>query len=404
MSDAHAPPPLLWIRNVQLHAPDALGRGDLLLGGGRILALGRDLQLGALDCSVIDGRDLIAAPGLVDSLVHIGGGGGEGGFATRSAPLRAEDALAAGVTTLIGALGTDDVTRSHADLLANARALAAHGLSAYALTGSYRVPARTLTGSVRDDLVLIPDILGVGEIAIADHRGSHPTVDELARIASDARVGGMLAGKAGTVLVHVGDDEHGLDILEAVCARHPMPVSQWLPTHINRHAGLLAHGERWARAGGMVDLTTSTTPDLIAAGDIPADEALMRLRRGGVAADRITLSSDGQASLPHFDADGRLLGLEVAPIASLLDCVRALVRSHGLALSDALPAATLTPARVWGLPRKGRLAVGADADVLLLDRDALRLRATIAGGYPFFHEATSAETSADPSVERPSGH
>jgi beta-aspartyl-dipeptidase (metallo-type) len=371
MSEAFAAPPLLWVRDVELHAPQALGRGDLLLGGGRILALGRDLQLDALDCSIVDGRGLIAAPGLVDSLVHIGGGGGEGGFATRSAPLRAEDALAAGVTTLIGALGTDDVTRSHADLLACARALAAHGLGAYALTGSYRVPARTLTGSVRDDLVLIPDILGVGEIAIADHRGSHPTVDELARIASDARVGGMLAGKAGTVLVHVGDDEDGLDILEAVCARHPMPVSQWLPTHINRHGGLLAHGE----------LTTSTTPDLIAAGDIPADEALIRLRRGGVAPDRITLSSDGQASLPHFDADGRLLGLEVAPIASLLDCVRALVRRHGLDLSDALLAATFTPARVWGLPRKGRLAVGADADVLLLDRDDLRLRVTIAGGF-----------------------
>lgn len=377
--------PLLLLRDMERCAPDALGRGDVLIGGGRILALDAGLNVGSLPCRVLDaaqfdGADVIAVPGLVDSLVHIGGGGGEGGFATRMPALRAEDALAGGVTTLIGALGTDEVTRSHADLLACARALGAHGLSAYALTGSYCVPPATLTGTVRGDLVLIPDILGVGEVAIADHRGSHPTVAELARIAADARVGGMLAGKAGTVLVHVGDDAEGLGLLEAVCARHPLPRTQWLPTHVNRNAPLLEHGLRWAQAGGTVDLTTSTTSELLAAGEVPAADALLRLRRDGVAAGRITLSSDGQASLPHFDADGRLLSVEVAPIASLLACVRSLVHDHGLAIGDALEAATRAPADVWGLPRKGRLAVGADADVLLLDRDTLRLRATIAGG------------------------
>lgn len=377
--------PLLLLRDMERWAPEALGRGDVLIGGGRILALDAGLNVGSLPCRVLDaaqfdGADVIAVPGLVDSLVHIGGGGGEGGFATRMPALRAEDALAGGVTTLIGALGTDEVTRSHADLLACARALGAHGLSAYALTGSYCVPPATLTGTVRGDLVLIPDILGVGEVAIADHRGSHPTVAELARIAADARVGGMLAGKAGTVLVHVGDDAEGLGLLEAVCARHPLPRTQWLPTHVNRNAPLLEHGLRWAQAGGTVDLTTSTTSELLAAGEVPAADALLRLRRDGVAASRITLSSDGQASLPHFDADGRLLSVEVAPIASLLACVRSLVHDHGLAIGAALEAATRAPADVWGLPRKGRLAVGADADVLLLDRDTLRLRATIAGG------------------------
>jgi beta-aspartyl-dipeptidase (metallo-type) len=372
--------PLLLICDVELYAPQPRGRTDLLLAGGRILAIGHGLDLGGLRGRVVDGRGLIAAPGLVDSLVHISGGGGEGGFATRTAPLRGEHALAAGVTTLIGALGTDDVSRSHADLLACARALASHGLSAYALTGSYRVPVRTLTGGVREDLLLIPDVIGVGEIAIADHRGSHPSIDELARIAADARVGGLLAGKSGTVLIHVGDDEAGIGILDAICTRHPLPRTQWLPTHMNRQAALLTQGTNWARAGGYVDLTTSTTPDLIAAGEVPAAEALARLLTADVPADRITLSSDGQASLPHFDQHGRLLSLEAAPIASLWHCVREAVREHGVDFAIALAAATATPARVWGLPRKGRLAVGADADVLLLDRDTLQLRATIAGG------------------------
>ncbi|MDQ3038909.1 MAG: beta-aspartyl-peptidase, partial [Pseudomonadota bacterium] len=132
-------------------------------------------------CTVVDAGGRIVCPGFVDSLVHVSGGGGEGGFATRTpALIDPQEALRSGITTVIGALGTDDVTRSLADLLAACRALTEKGLSAYSLTGSYQIPVTTLTGSIRSDLVLIQDMIGVGEIAIADHRGSHPTVDELA--------------------------------------------------------------------------------------------------------------------------------------------------------------------------------------------------------------------------------
>ena len=373
---------LRLIRNAEIFAPEPLGRGDVLIAHGRIVAVGRDLAPSGcgVDIDIIDADGDVLIPGLVDSLVHIGGGGGEGGFATRMPPLAAADALAAGVTTMIGALGTDDVTRSHADLLACARALSGSGLSAYALTGSYRVPPVTLTGSVRGDLALIPDIIGVGEIAIADHRGSQPNAAELARIASDARVGGMLAGKAGTVLIHCGDAPEGLALLREASARWPVPIAQWHPTHVNRNAVLFADGLAFVREGGSIDFTTSSTPDFLAAGEIPAAQALAEALEGGVAIERITLSSDGQASLPHFDALGRLVSLEVAPISSLLACVREAVRAHGLPMGTALAAATASPAAIWGLARKGRIVAGGDADLVLLDRESLALESTLARG------------------------
>lgn len=386
-------PPLLLIRDVQVFSPAALGRRDLLLGGGRILAMQPQLRIG-LDTQVIEGKGAILCPGLVDSLVHLSGGGGEGGFCTRTAPLDGRDALRAGITTMIGALGTDDVTRSLADLLASARALAALGLSAYALTGSYRVPVRTLAGSVRDDLVLIPDIIGAGEIAIADHRGSHPGADEMARIAADARVGGMLAGKPGTVLVHVGDAPEGLALLHAVSDRYPLPASQWHPTHINRHRQLLEQAPAWVARGGSVDLTASTTPALIEAGDLPAAQSLAELLAAGVPVERISMSSDGQASLPHFDNAGRLLSLEVASVHSLLEAVVQAVHRHHLDLATVLASVTSSPASIWGLPRKGKVAVGADADLLMLHPDTLALQVTIANGH-----AHDFRIPAEPGVE-----
>jgi len=264
--------------------------------------------------------------------------------------------------------------------LACARALSASGLSAYALTGSYRVPIRTITGNVRDDIVLIPDIIGVGEVAIADHRSSRPSVHELARIAADAHVGGMLAGKRGTVLIHMGDDEEGLSLLNEACMQHNIAIQQWLPTHINRQRKLMAQGIQWGLRGGNVDLTTSTTPDFIAAGEVPASLALAELLAAGVPIERISMSSDGQASLPLFDAQGQLISSGVASLSTLSQSLREAVQQHGIALETALASITKSPANTWGLKLKGRIEVGADADLLLLDADTLSPLTTIARG------------------------
>lgn len=375
---------LKLIKGAEVYSPAPLGRLDVLLCDGKVAALATDIQMPAEHCQIIDGRGMLLLPGLVDSLVHISGGGGEGGYHTRTPQMKVEDAIVGGVTTLVAALGTDAVTRTLPDMLAKARALEHEGLSTYCYTGSYQVPVRTLTPSVMDDIVLIDKFIGVGELAISDHRSSQPTLQELLRVASDARVGGMLSGKAGIVSVHVGEGDRRLALLHEAVEQSELPPRQFYPTHINRNQSLLEAGVQWCRRGGVIDFTTSTNAQFVAQGEIPAAQALAYALEQGVDIRQLTMSSDGNASLPVFDQHGQLVGLEVGRVSSLWASVCEAVQQYHVPLETALASVTISVADLLKLPHKGRICVGSDADLLLVD-SSLTIQSVLAKGQWLMH-------------------
>ncbi|MCG6659137.1 beta-aspartyl-peptidase [Halomonas campisalis] len=360
---------LTLLKNARLYAPEPLGLCHLLIADRRIAAVvadGEPLPASGPGIEAIDLAGQRVIPGLVDPLVHFVGGGGEGGFGTRTAELALEEALASGVTTLVGALGTDALTRTPANLLGKARELAAGGLTTYCYTGSYQLPPVTLTGSVGSDIVFIPEFIGLGEVAISDHRGSQPTASELARLAAEARTAGMLAGKSGIVFIHTGDAPSHLEPLREAARSSAIPLAQFMPTHINRTPALFEDGLRFAREGGRIDFTTSTTPALLADGEVPAAEAVARALHARVEPSRITLSSDANASLPQFDEARRFVGLEPGRLSSLFAALGQCVHDHGIPLERAIGMASGHAAEALKLPHKGRLAPGCDADLLVL--------------------------------------
>ncbi len=361
------------------YSPEPLGHTNLLVAGRQIAALGTQAELSGDIVQTVDASDCYVVPGLVDSLAHIIGGGGEGGFRSRTSELKVTDAIEAGVTTLVGVLGTDAVTRTLTNLLAKAHALDEEGLTCYCHTGSYQVPAYTLMDDLLQDLVLIDKFIGVGEVAIADHRSSQPTVQELARLASQARVGGMLSGKAGIVSVHVGPSPEGITQLLQVASNTDIPLTQFYPTHMNRNQALLQMGFDYVRQGGYIDLTTSTTAQDLAQGEIKCADALLQAVQAGVNLQHVTFSSDANASLPMFDAQNNFVGLGEGRIASLYEEMTDAIRL-GVPVQDALRVVTSNPARILKLPHKGQLQVGADADVLLIDKNTLELKAVMAKG------------------------
>jgi beta-aspartyl-dipeptidase (metallo-type) len=356
---------LSLLLNADLYDPSPRGRAHMLVAGETIVWIGAEkpsLPRGLAREWDLDGRRVI--PGLIDGHVHLTGGGGEAGPNTRVPPVALSRLTRGGVTTAVGVLGTDDTIRTPAELVTVARGLNAEGLSAYCLTGGYHVPPATVTGDVRRDLILIDLVLGVGELAISDHRSSQPTLDELLRVAGDAHVGGLMSGKAGILHLHVGDGSRGLGPVRDALDRSEIPAAVFNPTHVNRRRGLFDEAVALAQRGCTIDLTAFP----VEKGDDAwsAADALVRYLDARLPPDRVTVSSDGGGCFPVFDGEGRVVDMGVGEPAAVGGTLRELLAA-GQPLERVLPAFTSNPARLLMLPRKGRLAPGADADLVVLD-------------------------------------
>ncbi|OGD25736.1 MAG: beta-aspartyl-peptidase [Candidatus Aminicenantes bacterium RBG_19FT_COMBO_65_30] len=385
------------IRGGEVFAPEPLGRKDILLAGGAIEAVtepGR-IRIDGLEVETVDAAGKSVLPGLIDPHVHILGGGGEGGPATRAPEIRVEDIIASGVTTVIGCLGTDGVTRHMTSLLAKARALEIEGVSAFIYSGSYEIPIRTLTGSVSSDLIVIDKVVGAGEIAVSDHRSSQPTFDEVARLAAECRVGGMLGGKAGVLHLHLGNGRRRLEFLFRLVRETEIPMTQVVPTHVNRNPQLFEQGLEWAAGGGSIDLTVGPDP-VPPDPEVSLEDCIAGFRGMGLPFTRMMASSDSNGSLPVFDESGRLVRLTIATEKDLFRKFGDILRKGLLPLETAVRVFSTNAADFYKLGKKGRVEAGRDADIVIVDGDLglsdvfARGRWMMAGGRLLAHGTFSA--------------
>lgn len=361
---------MLQIKNAHVYAPQDKGIQDVWIAGGKIEAVSKTLPIiDGIDC--IDATGKILTPGLIDRHVHITGGGGEGGFCTQAPAVTASRLIHGGLTTVVGLLGTDGITRSVENLVAKAKGLKDQGISVYCMTGAYGYPSITITDSVQKDIVFVEEIIGC-KLALSDHRSSHVTSEELMHLASDVRVAGMLSKKAGILTLHLGDEKQGLQMVMDILDQTDIPIKTFQPTHVNRNPALLQQAIAFAKRGGTIDITCDSTEGVY--------QALMKIKEEGVCMDQVTLSSDGQGSWSKYDAQGNLLQIGVSDVDTIYKQIVYLVKQKNWSMEDALALGCRNVAKALELyPQKGVIQKGSDADLLLWDKD-LNLDTVIAQG------------------------
>ncbi|MBK1812497.1 beta-aspartyl-peptidase [Clostridium sp. YIM B02505] len=370
------------IKNVDVYSPAPLGIKDVVITGGVIEGVYENVDIpnNFVDIFVIDGSNKVLVPGFMDCHVHIMGGGGEGGFKTRTPELPFSEIVRAGITTLVGCVGTDDVCRNMVSLLAKAHALDEEGITTYCYTGSYQIPVKTVTQNIKGDLMLLDKVIGVGEVAISDHRSSQPTYDQFVNVVAESRVGGLLSGKAGIVNIHLGDGTRKLDYLFRLIEQTEIHPHQLLPTHINRNGELFKDGIRYVQKGGYIDLTTSFDANNMAKGELTPSKGLKIALDQGLPDDHITFSSDGNGSLPLFDEETGTTEVGMCSVSSLYSEVRNAILQEKIPFERAIKVITSNVADILKLPTKGRVEAGKDADLVLLDREGLDIDTVIAKG------------------------
>lgn len=356
------------LKNAHVFAPEDLGQQHLLIAGGKIVWIGDVVpEFGAeLDIEIcdLDGRRLI--PGIIDGHAHLTGGGGESGYSSRVPPVPLSKFTGAGVTTAVGVLGTDDTTRNTSTLVTQARGLCEEGITAYCHCGGYHVPVVTLTGSVRSDIVHIDRIIGVGEIALSDHRSSQPTLDEFLRIASEAHVAGVMTGKAGIVHCHLGDGKRGLEMINQALDISEIPARVFNPTHVNRNIPLFKEALKLVERGCTIDVTAF--PESFDDAGLSAAQAISQYFDSGLPVDKITISSDGGGCLPAFNAQGEVMHMDIGDSIELHKALKSLL-ARNYSLAQLVPVFTSNVADLLRLNNKGRITKGHDADLVVLDDD-----------------------------------
>jgi beta-aspartyl-dipeptidase (metallo-type) len=364
------------LKKVEIYTPMYSGKKDLLIAGGCIERIANNIESSTFPGSVIEKMDgKIAIPGFIDGHVHVIGGGGEGGFTSRISEIQTSKLLGCGITTVIGLLGTDSITKSLISLFAKIQALREDGINAYMMTGSYQYPVRTITGSIERDIVLLDPVIGVGELAISDHRSSSITVDEIKKLSQECRVASMLSNKSGKVIVHVGKSSGMLSPLIEAVSDDEISINIFLPTHINRNRKLLENGAEWMKMGGFVDLTADTT----SGESVKIKDAIKYLTENGGDIDHILVSSDAQGSIPSFDEKGNFLSMNISDCAVMFKTFKECIGS-GMSIEDALKPLTVNVANFFKLKNTGILEENRRADMILLDRQTFEMSSIMVNG------------------------
>lgn len=180
----------ILIRGGDVLTVSGLERGDVLMRGGAIAALGRDLEAGS--ARVVDASGLLVAPGLVDIHCHLR----EPGYEHKEDIASGTAAAAAGGFTSVCCMANTDPVNDNAAVTEFIKSRAAERGSAHV----YPIVAVT-KGLKGEELTEMGELAEAGAVALSDDGRSVKSAQRM-------RLALRYAGRFGlTIISHPEDDE-----------------------------------------------------------------------------------------------------------------------------------------------------------------------------------------------------
>ncbi|MDD3009834.1 MAG: hypothetical protein PHU97_00765 [Bacteroidales bacterium] len=355
---------LTLLKSCEIYAPDYLGIGDILLGGTKILAIKKEIHPPAgMETELINCSGYMVFPGLIDPVCFFcGNGADEEEQRQNNASDFAEAAFVSGVSSVIGTLGWNDITRSAGELLQKTKQLNFSGLNTGAYTGGFRGNSCIFLQRIASDLAYIQEITATGPMAIADHRAGMPEESLFANLHAEAETGAELGRKSAVVVYMLGEDKSQYSkTLEKM--QNIVPVHRHaMLSGVNRNNEAMKAAKKFG-IKGLINIVANTTGFFQEETIHPAT-ALKEFLRAGVPIKNITLSS-----YAGFEA------VKPNPI-DIKNQMRLFFKAFGESISDFnIPTEIVAKvfsrnaAETFKMQGKGILKPGMHADVLVLTKD-----------------------------------
>jgi len=369
----------------------------VLIDGEKISAVGPRGEVSVpASARQYDRRDFSIVPGFIDVHIH-----GAAGYDVMDSSEQALAAITAGVATH----GTTSLLATTVTASEESSRRAAEAVAAW-----MRRSASERASGISSDISLA-EILGVhfeGPFISRARRGVHPeqwitspSISLLQRLLAAAKGTARIltlapelpgapeliaeALRAGVVVSLGHTDASYAEAMAAISsgARHAAHIFNAMRPFAHRETGVL----------GAILTSPGVSAELIADG-VHVDDVAIRILLGTKGSQGVILVSDGTAATGMPDGKYRLGTLEVSVTGgvvrnsegklagSTLTLDRALrhMMALGIPLREVLPMLTSNPARLLGLEaRKGCMAAGADADLVLLD-DQLQVKGVMTRG------------------------
>ena len=373
------------IHNVMAVLPDGMRKTDIAIENG----LFSEPEKKTYD-QEIEGRELIAVPGFIDTHIHGYGGYGSEDSSPDAVLAMSEALLREGVTAFFPTVYTDRRERMLSSIRAIAEAAGKEKgaeIAGIHVEGPFispkRIGAQNPEGRLDPDPEVMKEIIEAGK-GLVRAMTIAPELDGVAEIADIAR-------KENIVLLMGHTDASYQEALSGMDMgiRHTTHLFNAMSGLNHRNPGVagcaLFHGEMNAE---------------IVADGIHVPPTILRLIYKIKGVERTCLVTDAMAAAAsnyHTTFDPRVIiedgvckladhSALAGSIATMDRLIRTMVQKADIPLADAARMASETPARIMGVSdRKGSLSKGKDADIIAMD-SSLNVQGVWAMGQPVYHE------------------